>query len=270
MSEVLVCQRGKATPRLEHCRGNHQQVPHSLRAAEMKSVHDHPLLLRISPSHTTQQSNAHGSWGPHRCCGGHLISRWQLSVLTQKPKPDFLLRQKKRLPVPRAYSTACGTPPQVSFTRVLCGFCCWWLVTGKVLGTKFAFCSSSQQGLSACPRHGHYFRLLLPLWEPQCETCSVHPEISSCEEDTLFWPTLFSFLVSLLFLFLYSALRDSGWHRKVTVATETAALCVHRMDPWEQPRSRWPRWHPLVWLVRAAQPASPSGHVLHHSVSLTW
>lgn len=50
-------------------------------ALEIKSVHDHPFLLRISPSHTTQQSNVHGSCVPTASpASGRLISRWQLWV----------------------------------------------------------------------------------------------------------------------------------------------------------------------------------------------
>lgn len=111
MSDLLICQWDENTPPL-HVSSTVDEITSrtSRRAVEVKSVHDHPLLLHIRPSHTTEQSNVHGSCGP--------LSLWWMAdkqVAAVGPhaeaKPDFLLRQKKRLPVPRAYSRACRTPP---------------------------------------------------------------------------------------------------------------------------------------------------------------
>lgn len=161
-------------------------------------------------------------------------------------------------------------------------FCCRQLVIGKGLGTRIAFCYCSEQGhkcrpwhpgthspsllvgapscLACLPSTGNYFRLLPPLWVPQCRACSVHP--TSCAFQLgrryLILACLIFFFVSLVFFFfLYSAM--------VTVGG-TARLQKPQKRPPGSSHVPHGLWHPLVWLMWAAQPASPAGHFPRHSL----
>lgn len=221
----------------------------------------------------------------HCRCGGWLISRWQLSVLTQKPSLISCCDRKKGcLSRGLTPGPAEPLPTQVSFPRVPSWVLLWVLlsvVIGKGLGTRIAFCYCSEQGHKCspgvqrpfafpdcrCPVLSHLPAIHRELLQAPASSvgatvwsllCPPHqPVLSSCEEDTLFWPAWFSFLSLWFSFFLYSAM--------VTVGG-TARL----QKPQKRPpgSSHVPRglWHPLVWLLRAAQPASPAGHFPRHSL----
>lgn len=134
------------------------------------------------------------------------------------------------------------------------------IVQSKVTSAGPSLLVGAPSCLACLPSTGNFFRLLPPLWVPQCRACSVHPT-SLCFPAVKKIPysglPYFLFCLSGFLFFLYPAM--------VTVGG-TARLQKPQKRPPGSSHVPHGLWHPLVWLMWAAQPASPAGHFPRHSL----
>lgn len=141
-------------------------------AVEINPEHDRPLLLCISPSHRTEQSNAHGSCV--LAAVGQTVDKQVAAVgpHTEAKAHRFPAVTEEKAACPQGLLQGLQNPPQVSFTS-LSSWVCLLLAASYWEGARgrLVFFCSSEQALK-CQMHLAIHQGVV-LDSPVCPTAST-------------------------------------------------------------------------------------------------